>query len=49
MSLGEIIANLTRLEYLFAEYEKKTAAGQAGLLAVEPAKVTKPRKKKSHA
>jgi hypothetical protein len=38
-----------RLEFLFAEYEKMTAAGQADLLAVEPAKKTKPQKKKSHA
>jgi hypothetical protein len=38
-----------RLEFLFAEYEKMTAAGQADLLAVEPAKKTKTRKKKANA
>ena len=38
-----------RLEFLFAEYEKMAAAGQADLLAVEPAKKTKPRKKTAHA
>jgi hypothetical protein len=38
-----------RLEYLFAEYEKMTAAGQTELLALEPAKKTKPRKKTAHA
>ena len=38
-----------RLEFLFAEYEKMTAAGQADLLTVEPAKKTKHRKKKVHA
>ncbi len=38
-----------RLEFLFAEYEKMTAAGQAELLAAEPAKKTTTRKKKVHA
>ena len=38
-----------RLEFLFAEYEKMIAAGQAELLAAEPAKKTTTRKKKVHA
>jgi hypothetical protein len=38
-----------RLEYLFAEYERMTAAGQAELLPVEPVKKAKPRKKNAHA
>jgi hypothetical protein len=38
-----------RLEFLFAEYEKMTAAGQAELLTAEPAKKTTTRKKKAHA
>jgi hypothetical protein len=42
-------SNEERLEFLFAEYEKMTAAGQADLLAVEPAKKTTTRKKKAHA
>jgi hypothetical protein len=38
-----------RLEFLFAEYEKMTAAGQADLLTVESVKKTKTRKRTAHA